>query len=134
MAQQTGQLERVTVKTREWGQEQKDAIHRLKARFSKVGITFELKHQTAHDRTIELLRGDGHEARVIMGVGLEFIESQGTVRPTFLVFQDPYGRNEHSHFAWLMLREMTENRGRDTQPTHPFTKVLGQTGNHIAGK
>lgn len=90
LAQQHGGLERVTIHTRPNGEEQKRAINQLKARFPQTIITFRLDYHTAHDRYIELTRADGRRARAIIGVGLDFIERDGTVRPTFLVIQDPY--------------------------------------------
>lgn len=90
LAQQHGALERVTVHTRPDGEEQKRAINQLKARFPQITITFRLDYHTAHDRYIELTRTDGSKARAIIGVGLDFIERDATVRPTFLVIQDPY--------------------------------------------
>jgi hypothetical protein len=90
LAHSHGQLESVTVQTRESGQEQKEAITQLKSRFPQVDINVKLSYHTAHDRSIEILRDDGTKARVILGVGLEFIQTNGSVRHTFLVFQDPY--------------------------------------------
>lgn len=89
LAQQHGLLERVTVHTRPDGDEQKKAIRGLKAQFPQIAITFRLNSHTAHDRFVELTRVDGSKARAIIGVGLDFIERDGTVRPTFLIIQDP---------------------------------------------
>lgn len=90
LAQQQGQLERVIVNTREGSQEQKVAIQQLKSKFLQLNISFKFDYHMAHDRSIELLRSDESQARVILGVGLDFIEPDGIVRHTFLVFQDPF--------------------------------------------
>lgn len=90
LAQQHNELEWVVVKTRKGQQEQKDAIKKLKANFSQVRIKFEMDYHTPHDRLIELTRTNGQKARVILGMGLDFIASNGSVQQTFLIFQDPY--------------------------------------------
>jgi ATP-dependent helicase YprA (DUF1998 family) len=92
LAQQHGTLERVTIQARADGEEQRRAIKQLKARFPLVDISFRLDYHTAHDRHIELTRTDGRKARAIIGMGLDFIERDGTVRPTFIVIQDPFER------------------------------------------
>lgn len=90
LAGQHGTLEQVTIQARPDGEEQKRAINQLKARFPQVNIKFRLDYHTAHDRYIELTRVDGRKARALIGMGLDFIERDGSVRPTFLVIQDPY--------------------------------------------
>ncbi len=90
LAQQGGSLEWVSVSTRRKQGEQQQAINQLKAQFPQVRITFKLDRHTAHDRYIELTRTDGRKARIIIGLGLDFIEPDGRVRQTFLIFQDPY--------------------------------------------
>jgi len=90
LAQQNKVLEWVLVKTRQSNDEQKQAIQQLKSRFPHVNIKFELDRQMAHDRYIEVTRIDGSKARVIIGIGLDFIEPNGNVRNTFLVFQTSY--------------------------------------------
>jgi len=90
LAQQNKGLEWVVVKTWQAQDEQKQAIQQLKSRFPHVKIRFEFDWQTAHDRYIEIIRNDGDKARVIIGTGLDFIESNGNVRNTFLVFQTSY--------------------------------------------
>ena len=90
LAQQSGTLKRVSVHTRSGGDEQKRAISQLKSRFPEIDIKFRLDYHTAHDRYIEIKRENGSKARIIIGVGLDFIEPDGYVRQTFLVFQDPY--------------------------------------------
>ena len=90
LAQQQGALEWVVVQTRPGQEEQKQAIKQLKANFPNVSIKFQMDYYTSHDRYIELTRTDDKKARVIIGMGLDFIEPNGTVRQTFLIFQDPY--------------------------------------------
>lgn len=90
LAHTSGMLEQVVVHTRPGQDEQKQAINQLKTLFPQVVIQFQLDIHTAHDRFIELTRSDGSKARAIIGVGLDFIEPSGKIRPTFLVFQDPY--------------------------------------------
>ncbi|MFQ5419422.1 MAG: MIT C-terminal domain-containing protein, partial [Anaerolineae bacterium] len=90
LAQRDGSLEWVLVHTRRKQGEQQQAINQLKAQFPQVRITFKLDRHTAHDRYIELTRTNGRKARVIIGLGLDFIEPNGRVRQTFLIFQDPY--------------------------------------------
>jgi len=90
LAQQQGALKWVVVQTRAGQDEQKQAIKQLKAKFPDVSIKFQFDYHTSHDRFIELTQPDDKKARVIIGMGLDFIEPNGSVRQTFLIFQDPY--------------------------------------------
>ncbi len=90
LAQQKGSLEWVLVKTQQSNDEQKQAIQQLKSHFPHLRIKFELDRRIDHDRYIEVTHVDGSKARVIIGVGLDFIEPTGHVRNTFLIFQTSY--------------------------------------------
>lgn len=90
LAHQQGSLKWVIVQTRLGQEKQKQAIKQLKAKFLDVSIKFQMDYHTGHDRFIELILTDEKKARVIIGMGLDFIEPSGTVRQTFLIFQDPY--------------------------------------------
>ena len=41
------------------------------------------------DIYIELNREDGMKARIIFGRGLDFMKSDGSIKSTFIVIQDP---------------------------------------------
>lgn len=91
LAHRHGGLEWVevyTIHTRQGQNEQKQAISQLKSQYPEVNIKFKIERHIAHDRYIELTYTDNHKARVIIGLGLDFIEPNGSVRETFLVFQD----------------------------------------------
>lgn len=88
LAQQQQTLEWVLVKTRQTDDLQHQAIQQLKSRYPSVNIKFEFSRNTAHDRYIEVAHVGGSKARVIIGCGLDFIESTGSVRNTFLIFQN----------------------------------------------
>lgn len=90
LAHRTGFLEWVVVKTWQSHEEQRQAIQQLKSQFPQISIKFSFDRQLAHDRYIEVTYADGQKARAIIGVGLDFIESDGKVRNTFLVFQNSY--------------------------------------------
>ena len=44
-----------------------------------------------HDRFIHLTRADGTEARIGIGVGLDFIKPNGRTRMTDIIIEDPMG-------------------------------------------
>ena len=68
-------------------QEQKEAEVSLNKKFNDV-IVF--KHKSIeHDRYIELNRENGEKARIIFGRGLDFMQSDGSIKSTFIVIQDP---------------------------------------------
>ncbi len=87
LAQQHKALEWVVVKTRQSDDKQKQAIDLLRLRFPHVRIKFDFNWHTAHDRHIEITHVDNSKARVIIGNGLDFIEPNGNVRNTFLIYQ-----------------------------------------------
>jgi hypothetical protein len=78
------------VRTTSAHREQAEAIRELNARFPQVKIRFHLDGYVPHDRMIEVTRADETQARVLIGLGLDFIADDGTVRDTFLVFQNGY--------------------------------------------
>jgi hypothetical protein len=88
-----GELERVTVQTRDAGRgygshdEQNRAIEELKRKYPSL-VDFNRKG-AEHDRWIEVTHKDGTKARMLIGRGLDFIRSDGTVEPTWIVIQDP---------------------------------------------
>ena len=90
LAKEGGALEWVLVKTEENGQEQREAMNDLKNQFPEVSIKFDFVRKADHDRSIEVKRTDGSKARVILGVGIDFIYPNGEVQKTFLVFQSAY--------------------------------------------
>lgn len=87
LAHQSGVLEWVVVKTSPADQEQSKAIGELKTRFPSVKIKFDMGKKPDHDRYIEITHTDGSQSRAIIGVGLDFIYPDGTLRKTFIVFQ-----------------------------------------------
>lgn len=87
LAQKGGCLERVEVKTIRKDSDQDAAIRKLIARFPTVKIKFDRDSFVPHDRTITLTRASGDKARVILGMGLDFIYPDGDVDECFLVFQ-----------------------------------------------
>ena len=90
LAQQNKVLKEVIVKTERRDDEQRQAIRQLENLFPHLKITFRFDPHIVHDRYIEITRIDGSKARVIIGVGLDFIEPTGHVRDTFIVFQYSY--------------------------------------------
>lgn len=86
LAKQNGKLEWIVVKTQQFDDEQKRAIQQLKSQFPDIRIRFELNRQIEHDRYIEVTYADNNKARVIIGVGLDFIEPNGYVRKTFRLY------------------------------------------------
>ena len=87
LANRHGKLERINIYTQLGSNEQKQAISQLKSQFSHLTIKFKFDRRIAHDRYIQLNCIDGHKVRVILGLGLGFIEPTGHVRETFLIFQ-----------------------------------------------
>ena len=78
------------VKTKAWHEEQRKAIRDLKNGFPEMRIKFSLEEKSDHDRYIEVTRSNGGKSRAIIGVGLDFIDPNGHVRKTFLIFQSVY--------------------------------------------
>lgn len=104
LAEQGGQLQRVSVKTWAAGsvsgsqstRDQQQAIAKLKQRFEKIPIRFGTHDQRRergavhHDRFIELKYTDGTKARILIGRGLDFIQPDGSVLPTYIIIENPY--------------------------------------------
>jgi hypothetical protein len=68
-------------------QEQLDAEKSINKKFNNL-IVF--KHNPIdHDRYIELNRENGEKARIILGRGFDFMQSDGSIKSTFIVIQDP---------------------------------------------
>ncbi len=104
LAKQGGQLKQVRVKT--WSSEslpgsqsdrnQQQAIAKLKRRFGEISLRFTThnRHRESgavhHDRFIELTRTDGTKARILIGRGLDFIQPDGSVLPTYVIVENPY--------------------------------------------
>lgn len=94
LAERQGALELVTVITKKAGQsgnsgngiDQERAEQEL-TRKSRATINF--KHsQPQHDRFIEIERTDGTKARILIGQGLDFIQSDGRTKPTYIVIEE----------------------------------------------
>ena len=88
LAHQQGALHWITVKTKQGGYDQQQAISYLKSLYPSVRIKFDNDSHTVHDRFIKVTRANGHQSRVIIGKGLDFIQPNGEVDHTFLVFQE----------------------------------------------
>ena len=89
MAIKNGSLNSVIVHTKKsvQYQEQLDAEKSINQKFNNL-IVF--KHNPIeHDRYIELTRKDGERARIILGRGLDFMQSDGSIKSTFIIIQDP---------------------------------------------
>lgn len=88
MASQHNSLERVDVYTKREvdGDEQEAAIRELNRKHS-VDICFD--YRSEHDRFIEVTRVDGERAQIILGRGLDFIQPDGSTKPTYVIIQDP---------------------------------------------
>ncbi len=91
LAQESNDLKWVVVKTRSKQGDQEQAIKDLQGRFPDVEIEFKLDNHTDHDRYIEVTRSDGGKSRAIIGFGLDFIQQNGGLVKTFLIFQSEYG-------------------------------------------
>jgi hypothetical protein len=70
--------------------EQNRAIAKLEQRHPAIAITFKRSERAPHDRFIEIIRTDGSKARILIGQGLDFIQPDGSARPTYIVVEDPY--------------------------------------------
>jgi hypothetical protein len=60
----------------------------LKRAYPDIAIEFQYKNAD-HDRFIILKRVDGSQARILIGKGLDFIDADGRVLPTYVVVEDP---------------------------------------------
>jgi superfamily II DNA or RNA helicase len=84
-----GKLKKVIVHTKKAHdfKEQTNAEKELNKKFKDI---IDFKHNaTEHDRFIEILREDGEKARIIIGRGLDFMQTDGSIKSTFVVIQDP---------------------------------------------
>lgn len=61
-----------------------------------MNIKFNFDRYVPYDRVIEVTHADGSKASVLLGIGLDFIASDGHVRDTFLVFQNGYSTDQMS--------------------------------------
>lgn len=97
LARHHGTLEKIIVQTKRAGQynvpgsaeEQDRHFARLEARAGcPVQVVYHPK-KVEHDRYIRIERQDGTQACILIGRGLDFIRSNGSVDPTYIVIQDP---------------------------------------------
>ncbi len=96
LAQVGNSLQRVTVRTLRAGKggvpgnskEQTLAIEKLNRRFNNL-VHFEFGC-AEHDRYVVLRRVDGTQARILIGKGLDFIDSDGRILSTYVVIEDPF--------------------------------------------
>lgn len=94
LAFEKGALKSLYVQTRDAPdpknrQEQLTAITDLKKRFPSVQVNVHHpEHRKDHDRYIHITRPDGSKARLLIGRGLDFIRSNGSVRETYLVIEE----------------------------------------------
>jgi hypothetical protein len=88
LAARQGSLDEVIVHTKLATDrvEQAKSEQELNHKFNGI-IRF--KHSVDHDRFIEVTRLDGEKARIIIGRGLDFIQSDGSTKSTYIVIQDP---------------------------------------------
>jgi ATP-dependent helicase YprA (DUF1998 family) len=89
LASKTNSLKSVIVHTNKSinFEEQLEAEKLLNDKFNNV-IVF--KHTPIeHDRYIELNRENGEKARIILGRGFDFMQSDGSIKSTFIIIQDP---------------------------------------------
>lgn len=84
LAKRGGALKWVEVNTGR-GPIENGVVGLLKDQHPDVKIKFK-QNSAEHDRYIEIRRADGTRHRVIIGVGLDFIQPDGYVRKTFLIF------------------------------------------------
>jgi ATP-dependent helicase YprA (DUF1998 family) len=72
--------------------EQRQMFTRLISDFPALDIQYRLERSLQslpHDRFIHLTRADGTEARIGIGVGLDFIKPNGRTRMTDIIIEDP---------------------------------------------
>ncbi len=96
MAYQGGALESVVITTRKAGagtnsgnwEDQRKAESVLQHKYGEM-VRFKHPQQQQHDRYIQLDRADGERARIWIGLGLDFIQSNAPVKSTYIVIEDP---------------------------------------------
>ena len=89
MATKTNTLKSVVVHTKKSTNfhEQLEAEKSINKKFNEI---MAFKHNPIeHDRYIELNRENGEKARIIFGRGLDFMQSDGSIKSTFIIIQDP---------------------------------------------
>lgn len=88
MASQHNILDEVIIQTRKANDsgEQEVAKRELTRKYP-VNIRFEYKAE--HDRFIEVIRLNGEKTKIILGRGLDFIQPDGSTKPTHIIIQDP---------------------------------------------
>lgn len=97
LANEQNKLDKVTVRTKSADEDrissslhiQNGAIKSLRQKYPNVDIDFK-RSNPDHDRFIILTRTDGSQARILIGQGLDFIQSNRRNRPTYIVIEDPY--------------------------------------------
>jgi hypothetical protein len=62
----------------------------LERQHPDVAFDFHRSERAEHDRFVEIHRTEGGKARILIGQGLDFINPDGSVRPTYIVIEDPY--------------------------------------------
>lgn len=73
--------------------EQQQMFNRLIQAFPNLEIRANLAERLPHDRYLLLMREDGSQARIGIGVGLDFIRWNGEARATDIIIEDPYSTN-----------------------------------------
>jgi hypothetical protein len=73
--------------------EQQQMFNRLTKAFPNLMIRANLAERLPHDRYLLLTREDGSQARIGIGVGLDFIRWTGETRATDIIIEDPYSTN-----------------------------------------
>lgn len=73
--------------------EQQQMFNRLVQAFPNLEIRANLAERLPHDRYLLLMREDGSQARIAIGVGLDFIRWNGEARATDIIIEDPYSTN-----------------------------------------
>jgi hypothetical protein len=96
LAQGGNKLEKVKIITKRAGtyqngtpEEQDKAFNILRLKFQGVQIEGPTSNPE-HDRYILLIREDGTKARILIGRGLDFIQSNGYHKSTYIVIQNPF--------------------------------------------
>ena len=96
MAFQGGELESVVVTTRKDGpgigssnwEDQRKAEKIIEQKYGSI-VRFRHPLQPPHDRYIQLERLNGERARIWIGLGLDFIQSNAPAKSTYIVIEDP---------------------------------------------
>ncbi len=70
--------------------EQRQMLARLQQDFPQLDLQLRFEQRLPHDRFLELTRPDNSRARIAIGFGLDFIQSNGRARMTDIIIEDPY--------------------------------------------